>query len=92
MIAKPLYDLLKKGTYHWNESTEQAFLTLKKVMTMPPILALPNAKDEFIIETGACDDGIGVVLMQVSHSFAFYSNALGSHLAKLSMYENDMLE
>lgn len=63
VIARPLYNLLKKGTYHWNEVAEQAFITLKKVMTMPPVLTLPNAKEELIIETDACDEGICVVLM-----------------------------
>lgn len=39
MIARPLYDLLKKGTYHWNEKAEQAFCALKNVMTTSGVSA-----------------------------------------------------
>lgn len=63
-IAKPLTKLTKKGKFLWNPRAQEAFETLKKKMVEAPILALPNFKEPFIIETDACMSGIGAVLLQ----------------------------
>jgi hypothetical protein len=38
---------------------------LKTALTTPPILALPNSKDEFVLDTDASDNAIGAELSQV---------------------------
>jgi hypothetical protein len=39
-IAKPITELLKKGTkYVWNKNCDEAFQTLKKLLTTSPVLA-----------------------------------------------------
>jgi hypothetical protein len=40
-----------------------------------PVLALPNFSCQFIVETDACDQGIGVVLIQNNHPLAFVSKS-----------------
>lgn len=55
------------------------------------MLALPNFSEEFVIETDACKDGIGAVLMQSCHPLTFYSRALGPQHTRLSVYEKEML-
>jgi hypothetical protein len=44
-----------------------------------------------VIETDACDMGIGAVLMQADQPIAFLSKALGPTHQKLSIYEKEFL-
>ena len=37
---------------------------IAKPMMSTPVLALPNFEESFVVETDACDDDIGAVLMQ----------------------------
>ena len=64
-IAEPLNRLLQKGSlYRWNEQCQKAFEELKERLTSAPILAYPDFKKEFRLETDASDFGIGAVLAQ----------------------------
>lgn len=56
-------------------------------MTQTPVLALPNFQQQFTIETDACQDGIGAVLMQQGQPIAYLSKALGEKHKNLSIYE-----
>ena len=48
----------------WNDSRDQAFQELKRRISMPPILMLPDVTQPFIVQTDACHIGIGAVLLQ----------------------------
>lgn len=78
LIAKPLTQLLKKNQFKWNAQAQEAFETLKAAMTSTPVLALPDFSKPFIVETDACDIGIGVVLLQGDQPVAFLSKALAT--------------
>jgi hypothetical protein len=54
-------------------------------------VAFPNFDRPFIIETDACDVGIGAVLMQDGHPLAFLSKALGPKFRGLSTYEKEYM-
>jgi hypothetical protein len=57
--------LLKKDTpYVWNDKTEKAFVTLKKLLTSEPILQYPDFTKPFVLTTNASNDAIGAVLSQ----------------------------
>jgi hypothetical protein len=63
IISQPLTELLKKGTlFVWTEITETAFQTLKLALMTAPVLALPDYNVQFVVETDACDVGIGAIL------------------------------
>lgn len=51
IIAKPLTRLLQKNVqFRWNSEADTAFLTLKKLLTTAPVLALPDFSKQFILE------------------------------------------
>ena len=60
-------------------------------MTIVPILALPNFKEQFIVETDASRVVIGAVLMQQGHPIAFISKNLAPKHHGLSAYEKELL-
>jgi hypothetical protein len=81
IISKVLTELLRKGVqFVWTSEHEASFQALKVALTSTPVLALPDFSKKFIIETDACDRGIGDVLMQDGHPLAFLSKALGSEI------------
>jgi len=75
---KPLHELVSKlyeGGKHgrqrdtseennWNQGCQEAFDSLKQVLTSPPVLAYPIYTKPFIVEVDASNDGLGAVLSQ----------------------------
>lgn len=91
VLSRPLKNLLKKETFLWNEEAQEAFESLKKLLTTSPMLALPDFKMEFIVETDACDRGIRAVLMQGQHPLAYISKAQAPKHYGLSVYKKELL-
>lgn len=76
MLSKPLTDLLRKDSFMWSEEAAAAFKNLKHALTTSPVLALPSPNKEFVVETDACGQGIGAILMPEGHLVAYISKAL----------------
>ena len=91
LISQPLTSLLKKHSFHWNESAEQAFMKLKNAMIEAPVLGLPDFTQEFVVEADASGTGIGAVLCQNGHPLAYLSKALSVKHQSLSTYEKEFL-
>jgi hypothetical protein len=63
-IIKPMTKLLEKDAmFKWSPQCEEAFLTLKNLLTTAPVLAQPDIDKPFDIYCDASDTGIGGVLM-----------------------------
>ena len=81
-IARPLHQLTHKGAlFLWSQECSRAFKELKKMLTSAPVLAYPDFKKDFALETDASVQGIGAVLSQRQddqrlHPIAYASRAL----------------
>jgi hypothetical protein len=73
-ITKPMTKLLEnKAKSKWRPQYEEAFLTLKKLLTTAPVLAQPDIKKLFDVYCDASGSGIRGVLMQDGHAIAYAS-------------------
>ena len=91
IISKPLTDLLKKNSYGWSIQAQQAFTVLKQAMCEASVLTLPDFSKPFVLETDACDYGLGAVLSQEGKLVAYFSKSLSSKHLGLSIYEKEYL-
>jgi hypothetical protein len=79
-IAKPMTELLKKEVkFHWNDKCEEAFHTLRKLLTTVPGLAQPDSTKPFDVYCDASGTRLGCVLMQNNRVIAYASRALRNH-------------
>ena len=68
IIARPLSDLTRKDTkLEWTSTCQTAFEELKGHLIGPEIMAYPCESGEYILDTDACNFGIGAVLSQVQN-------------------------
>jgi hypothetical protein len=64
-IAKPITELLEKGTeYVWSKDCDEAFHTLKKLLTTSPVLAQPDIAKSFNVYCDASSTGLECVFTQ----------------------------
>jgi hypothetical protein len=56
--------LEKEAKFKWSSQCEEAFLTLKKLITTAPVLAQPDIEKPFDVYCDASSTDIGGVLMQ----------------------------
>ena len=80
-VACPLYGAEQKGdNFTWSAECQEAFLSIKRHLTNAPILAFQQLDVPFILDTDACDSGLGAVLSQVEGGkervIAFAAHAL----------------
>ena len=78
-IAKPMTRLLQKDEkFVWTPKCEEAFHTLRTLLTSAPVLAQPDIKKPFDVYCDACGTGLGCVLMQEGRVIAYASRQLRS--------------
>ena len=66
-IAAILSDFTRKGQpskVEWGDTQEKAYQTIKILLTIDPILRLPDPEKTFVLRTDTLDYGIGAVLIQ----------------------------
>jgi len=81
-IVAPLSNLLKKDSFKWSSTADQAFEALKITLTTTPMLTIPNFATPFVLEIDASGYGIGVVLSQNKHPIAYFSKKLSPRMQK----------
>ncbi|KAM3402096.1 hypothetical protein ACQJBY_006196 [Aegilops geniculata] len=92
MIACPLFHLLKKGKpFVRTAETQTTFDLVKQGLVSAPVLRLPDFNKQFVIDTDACDYGVGAILQQEGHPIAYMSKPLAPKNRGLSTYEKECL-
>jgi hypothetical protein len=86
----PLTFLLKKNSFTWTPTADQAFQALKATMCTTLVLALPNFTKTFVLECDASGRGIGAVLMQEGKPLTFTNKQLSDHHLGQSIYQKEM--
>ena len=95
-IAEPLNNLRKKDVkFRWEEAQQEAFDSLKRALISPPVLAVPNFQERFILQTDASATALAAVLLQESsgsrRAVAYASRTLTFQERKYSTYELEAL-
>jgi RNase H-like domain found in reverse transcriptase/Reverse transcriptase (RNA-dependent DNA polymerase)/Integrase zinc binding domain/Integrase core domain len=97
-IAVPLTDMTKKSspnTLLWDDAQDAAFNALRCYLTNPPVLHLPNFRRPFILQTDACKEGMGAVMLQeydgIRYPVAFASRKLLPRERNYSTIEQECL-
>ncbi len=76
-LARPLTDIMPSTasktkrkskppprSWHWGTEQEEAFLSLKRILTSPPVLCFPDFARPFELHVDASQKGLGAVLCQ----------------------------
>lgn len=95
-LLAPICRLLRKGNkFVWTNECEAAFATIKERLVSSPVVSCPDFERPFIIQTDACDYGLGAVLTQDysdgERVVSFISRSLTSSERKYSTTEKECL-
>ena len=90
-----MYCLTQAGTtFLWDKDCNDAFATLKQLLTEAPVLVYPmfgSKASEFVLQTDASAVGLGAVLEQDSHPIAYASRSLSSSERNYSVIQRECL-
>jgi hypothetical protein len=54
----------QNAKFQWTEVEEDTFQKLKTILVNAPMLTFPDYNEPFVVQTDACDEGLGAVLSQ----------------------------
>lgn len=81
-IAAPLYSLITTKKFILSNECEIAFNTIRNLLTSESYLKLPSGKNPLILDTDACNEGIGAVLSELIDSKELPVAHYSKHLTK----------
>jgi hypothetical protein len=95
-LTRPLHDLTKHDTpWHWEDTQDLAFRTLKKEFTSYPVLRNPDPTKRYILDTGASQFAVGATLAQDFsdgwHPIAYFSKLLLPVERNYNIYDRELL-
>ena len=97
VIAAPLTALTQKNvSFTWTPACAEAFQELKHRLISAPILGYPDPTLRFLLDTDACDVGVGAVLSQIKPDksevvIAYASKVLSKSQRAYSVSKRELL-
>ena len=90
-ITTPMHAVksVKKG-FQWGGKKQQDFKALKYKISLAPVLALPNLRQPFEIQTDASDYAIGTVLWKHGKPIAFHYETFNGVVTNYPTYEKEL--
>jgi hypothetical protein len=94
----PIYDLIKRKQnpkvtgqpLSWMKEQQEAFEKIKKQLTTPPVLSMPNKTGLFELRSDTSKIGCGAILRQEGNLVGFYSKRLKECCARYSITELEL--
>jgi len=88
-VPAPLNELRKRGmSFVWDQQQQEAFESLKRAISLPPVLGTTNFSENFILQTDAIGAALGTVLSEerngVRQTIAYASRILSAQERKAS--------
>ena len=91
-VCDPLRQLtVKEIEWHWDNTQEQAFERVKKLITEAPVLRYYNPNEELTLQCDSSEKGLGTVITQNGQPVAFASRALSETETRYSQIEKELL-
>ncbi len=91
-VSEPLRNLTVDGVpFIWSESHEQNFSSLKRMLSVAPVLRYYSLDEEVTVEADSSDYGLGAVLLQAGQPVAFASRTLSRTERNYSQMEKECL-
>ena len=82
-VAAPLRLLTEQSAiFTWQTKQEEAFQSLKTMITNVPVLKFYDAKEEVTLQCDASEKGLGATLLQKGQPVAFISRSLSKIMLK----------
>ncbi|WVZ70580.1 hypothetical protein U9M48_019235 [Paspalum notatum var. saurae] len=89
--VKLMTSLTKKNAkYVWSSNCEEAFQTLKELLTSAPVLAQSDITKPFDVYCDASGNGLGCALMQEGRVIAYASRQLRKHEANYPTHDLEL--
>ena len=91
-VSAPLRQLLEKDVaWHWTETQQESFNTLKRLITQAPVLRYFDVHKPVKISVDASSQGLGAVLLQDEQPVAYASRTLTRSQVNYAQIEKEML-
>ncbi len=91
-VSEPLRNLtIDFVPFIWSDSHEQTFSSLKRMLSVAPVLRYYSLDEEVTVEADSSDYGLGAVLLQAGQPVAFASRTLSQTKRNYSQMEKECL-
>ena len=79
-----------KQFFQWGGKQQRDFDTLKEKINSTPVLALPNLRQPFEVQTDASNYAMGAVLLQHGKPICFHSETFNGSMINYPTYDKDL--